>query len=649
MTQLRPLHVAGCLLLLLVLSAGAWVGLASADPALDSFRQGLDAMDMGDWPGAELAFDLATKQDPKFEVAYYFLGLASVRTGRMDAAEAAFKKAVELVPQRSESRLLLAKIYLGRNEYQVAADLLRQELDTRLPAATAEVRNLLGLAYRALGDNRRAQDEFRVALSVEKNFLEARLNLGQTLHTIGQSKDALDQYNQCTRAIDDWRAAERQAMTQMAQGRRDPEHTEEKVFEQYRRVRDFVRVQGSWPELNLARGDAYMALKDYALARQAYRDVLSPPKLGNRFDVRALSRIGTSYYQEALAQVNRGQTTNAMRLFGTAASQFQRVLDVNPEYGPPYDGLAQVYLSECVTFADVPRPGFTPHTAAEAAEQAEAAVDAEPDNTLFLLHLGQALYEDKRYAEASDAFTRSVAAAQARGDRDSASEASAYLGRSLLAEKKNDQALQAAQKAVEFLPNSIVALLALGDINYALGNYGAATDALSKVVEKNPDDVQARSSLGQSLLAQASWTRARLEFEKALKGIPISSAWKLSGIRAQLLLRIGYCLVQEKYYDRAIRTLNDSLSVDPSSYAAEIELAHAYQATGRFYAAISALQIAIDLSPSAAQDSSIYYDLGALYERLGLAHDAFVAYERAVEANPANTQAQDALSRLRQQ
>jgi len=70
----------------------------------------------------------AIKKDSRSATAFFNLGLAFYRLSRLDSAEDVLKKALALAPSAGQIRLLLANVYLKRNDWTN----LRAQLDTYL-------------------------------------------------------------------------------------------------------------------------------------------------------------------------------------------------------------------------------------------------------------------------------------------------------------------------------------------------------------------------------------------------------------------------------------------------------------------------------------------------------------------------------------
>lgn len=114
----------------------------------------------GNVPGAIEQYHKAVREDPRNVAAWSHLGMAHIRAGQFNEAEAALVKALELAPQR--------------------------------PAA----HNNLGFCYMLQGRREPAERSFREALSIKPDFSRARMNLATVLVQSGRQDEALAEFSQ---------------------------------------------------------------------------------------------------------------------------------------------------------------------------------------------------------------------------------------------------------------------------------------------------------------------------------------------------------------------------------------------------------------------------------------------------------------------
>ena len=102
------------LLVILALAIGS-VGCGN-DPESQKKRylsNGDRYFDKGSFKEASIMYQKALQKDMRFGQAYYKLGLAQLRLGRIAEAANALRRAVELQPDNTDAHAKLADIYLG--------------------------------------------------------------------------------------------------------------------------------------------------------------------------------------------------------------------------------------------------------------------------------------------------------------------------------------------------------------------------------------------------------------------------------------------------------------------------------------------------------------------------------------------------------
>lgn len=100
-------------------------------------------------------------------------------------------------PVRAQLHADIAAGYYERGQMEIAL----QELDTatKLDPRNAKIYNVYGLVYAMLGDDAKAQANFRTALELAPNDSEIRQNWGWYLCSHGQPKESLAEFDQALR------------------------------------------------------------------------------------------------------------------------------------------------------------------------------------------------------------------------------------------------------------------------------------------------------------------------------------------------------------------------------------------------------------------------------------------------------------------
>jgi len=578
---------------------------------------------------------------PDLEMGHFFLGLAAYQIEDYATARRAFEQAMTLHPERAETRAYQAAMAVAEEDYQRAVSLLNRELVTRFPPSQPEIRNLLALTYLAAGEPSKAIDQCQEALRRVPNFVDARVTKARALQALGRDDQALTEYREALDTVDRWRAAESLVAANIARGQRPEDNTEEVLYERYGKVEEFVRERGMWPALNKEVATLCARMGRFAEARNYLRRALNRYYYGNPNDADALTQIGMITYAEALKRLQGGELFSPWNMLQAAARVFNNAIDKDPDFSDAYRGLGLVYTTEATQFREEMAAEIMPHTLADAIEEFEEAIKADPSNAAAWRDMAEAQRLDGLLEEALNSATRALALADPQRQTEEWVKAQVEVANCLLAQGLSAQALRAAQRALERDPVNVPALLAAGKAHTALKQYDEARKAYYAVVEAEPENVEARVLMGDLFRETGSWMSARRRYQEALDLLPRAELLRVSEQKGRLLHLIGSCYLHEGYHAKAIQYLSQSLGLQPGNYVAQKELADAYAAVKRYDAAEAALRIALNLSPSLSEDAEIYNRLGRLAESRGLPHAAYRNYLLALRADPQNALARE--------
>ncbi len=121
--------------------------LVAAHPArsaADWFNLGFMLEARGDLDAAEPAFRRAVELDPKLDRAWYGLGLALIRQRRFDDAVAALKRTTQLQPMSPYGWYQLARVHMDRAEPDETRKIIRHLKDFE-PKVAAQLERETGL------------------------------------------------------------------------------------------------------------------------------------------------------------------------------------------------------------------------------------------------------------------------------------------------------------------------------------------------------------------------------------------------------------------------------------------------------------------------------------------------------------------------
>ena len=158
------------------------VATTSSMEAFRAFEKGRELHSQGDNAGAIPFLKQATELDPNFAAAYVALGNGYAGMGATDLRNEAFRKAFSLRNRTSGSeRRLIEAIYYGSVTGEMFKNIDALKRWEMLKPDDFSPHNLLGLAYRKLGDNQNAERELRETLRIGPDSSIPYDNLGGCL------------------------------------------------------------------------------------------------------------------------------------------------------------------------------------------------------------------------------------------------------------------------------------------------------------------------------------------------------------------------------------------------------------------------------------------------------------------------------------
>ena len=169
------------------------------------------------------------------------------------------------------------------------------------------------------------------------------------------------------------------------------------------------------------------------------------------------------------------------------------------------------------------------------------------------------------------------------------------LGRTYLQMGRVPEALAEYKEALRIDPKFVLAYGNLaGTYLYQMGDVATALPVCQRILELDPGNAWAQDCLGWSYFAKNELPQAQAAFEKAVAANP-------QGILSRY--RLAHTHRAQSHYQQAIETLQQIQKVDPS-------------------------------------ETSVFYDMGVVYERMGdrqKAHESFIRYRHEVETQEKKT------------
>jgi tetratricopeptide (TPR) repeat protein len=171
--------------------------------------------------------------------------------------------------------------------------------------------------------------------------------------------------------------------------------------------------------------------------------------------------------------------------------------------------------------------------------------------------------------------------------------------------------------------------------NPVVASYQRQLSALADAVQQTPDDQKALRDYGVALYATGDVGRAKEQYEAELK---------VNSSDPVLLNNLGNVYRDLGMYDKALEVYQRSISVDPKSATAYMNLANLYQYT------LNQKDLGIKTIIEARRNLPDNPDLGVLlgiaYEQIADKDHARAAFQEVLSQNPANVAALAGLKRL---
>ena len=166
------------------------------------------------------------------------------------------------------------------------------------------------------------------------------------------------------------------------------------------------------------------------------------------------------------------------------------------------------------------------------------------------------------------------------------------------------RAKAACAAALSANPNLNMVYTALGELHLTTGSEAAAEDAFRSALNINSNDVQAKRGIAEILMRDGQIDEAEKVLQQVIDQQP--GNWRNIDALAHLYFSTGR-------YDIAVEEYRRVVYLDPENWQGHGNLGSALMMTGDFYAALDAIQAALQIEERASQRSNlatIYYYLG---------------------------------------
>jgi tetratricopeptide (TPR) repeat protein len=655
----------------------------------------------GDSGQAIATLEQVVKTHPDDVEAHFNLGTVYAKQGPAlgyQKAIANFKEAIRIHPYYDAARYSLAKVLVQLGQFSDALSYLSDY--TRRRPNDAEGFHLLGSAYTGLTQLAKAVEALERARQLKPDDYEIRYELGSALARTGKTREAIEQLVTAERINPHFADTHYQLALQLRkQGEVTRSKQEMEIFQGLKHQENDETIAGNLNNEGnrlLEEGKAREAAEAYRKAVQLdpnsaqwqYNLSLALLKLGDREgQKKALQRaleidpnVTATHNDLGLAFLSEGKMKEAER-------EFRAALEIDPKSAQAQNNLGVVYnqqgkdaeasaLFRQATESDptyarafvnlglvMARQGDLPG----AKEQIQRALKISSNDTGALTALGMVEGKAKHHQESVQAFRQVVSL------RPESSDAHLNLGIALADQYDLQGALREFSEVIRLAPDYAQAYYNKGRVLYdldhkeearpfleaacrlqpdyppalyllalVLGASPRATEVLDRLVTIDPGNADAHYRLGQNLLRAGKTQEAVEHWETAVKLDPqsLSSLYNLARTlakandpKAKAYMERFEALQKTQQLSDRVQTLNN--------FALEAANAHNWPQ------AVQQLQESIKTCGQCKQLSVLHRNLGLIYARKGDIEASRHELETALQIDPHDADAQNALQVLR--
>ncbi|SMO76178.1 tetratricopeptide repeat protein [Melghirimyces algeriensis] len=283
-----------------------------------------------------------------------------------------------------------------------------------------------------------------------------------------------------------------------------------------------------------------------------------------------------------------------------------------------------------------------------AISKAKLAVETDPSDKQYLLHLADLYHQKQKYNKAVDILEQGV-------KKVSDPEVYYTLSVNALWSGQLNRAESAIKKAISKDKNNPDYLYQLANIYGEKEDYKAAIQSLESAVDIKPDQASYRDRLAEFLLEENQPEKAMTHAEKAVQLKPNNPAYHMRLGRIYLTQRKRFSddsklpskkkqKMMDQYTKSAVDTFEQATKLYPDSANAYYFLSIAEYYAGDLKQAKKSAKRSLELAPGAA---SSHYQYGIVLQRMGEKEKARKHYKKALSLDPDNKRYKEAVQQLK--
>jgi tetratricopeptide (TPR) repeat protein len=176
-----------------------------------------------------------------------------------------------------------------------------------------------------------------------------------------------------------------------------------------------------------------------------------------------------------------------------------------------------------------------------------------------------------------------------------------YTGRSLINLGEFSEGIKEFERILDKDPNYVDAWISKGEALSIQGRFDEALNCFDRAIKVEPKRAEIFYNMGITYLRMEEFDKMEHSFQKALDIDPSSP---------EALITLGKISIQMLEFKDAINYLKESLEIDPNSVESWIHMAFAYLGLGEYESAIKCYESALEIDPTEAQ---AYTGIGLVY------------------------------------